>query len=305
LESFGNANLAPGLAETWKAWQHSPANGPVPLDALAAQPVHTWEFWLSANWHSFLEQTYGFVNGLAVCAAMAVLLRRLSRSEENAEREYWTEIVALTVSVPILMWVTLHKDVAEWTRAPAPAMPAVMRMPLLGFSLAAWAWFNVFLGIAGMAFVMLLNVHTRRRLALLELGWLGRGQWLYLMLLWVFVIGNFGRAVVHFSEQRLLTEGVVCLSAVLATMLVLLVPRTIATEPTRIPAGYGRLILRTALGALVCASAFPVAETLLVRAVYKDAPVMRPRDANNGPWTRFGPHAGWRYRPILRGDEHR
>jgi hypothetical protein len=125
------------------------------------------------------------------------------------------------------------------------------------------------------------------------------------VILWVFVIGNFGRIVVHFTEQRLLTEGVIALNAVLATMLLLLVPRTTAVEPSRILPGYGRLIGGAVLVALVCAAAFPVMETLSVRAVYKDAPVMRPRDDQTGPTTRFGPHAAWRYRPLLRGKNHR
>ncbi|HXY34368.1 MAG TPA: hypothetical protein VEI07_09080 [Planctomycetaceae bacterium] len=304
-ESFGNANLAPGLAQSWTSWQNSVANAPVPADVLGAQPVHHWEFWLSANWHSFLEQSYGFVNGLAVAAAMAVLLRRLGRSEESGPREYWTEIVAVTFVGPMLMWVNLQKDVGDWTSGPSPAMPASMRMPLIGFSLSAWAWFNVFFGVAALAFVVLLNIHTRRRLALLEQSWLGRGQWLYLILLWVLVIGNFGKAVVHFAEQRLLTEGVITLNAVLATMLLLLVPRTDDPQLSRIPARYGRLIARAALIAVICAAFFPVAETLCVRAVYKDAPVLRPRDATHGPTTRFGPHAAWRYQPLQKGEKHR
>ncbi len=304
LESFGNANLAPGLAEPWTNWQYSGTDIAVPVAALAAQPIHQWEFWLSANWHSFLEQTYGFVNGIAVIAGMAVLWRRLDRSDASGPREYWTEVLAIAIVAPVLMWVNLQKDVAEWTHAPA-AVPAIMRMPLLGFSLSAWAWFNVIFGMGAMAFVMLLNIHTRRRLALLEVGWLGRGQWLFLLILWVFVIGNFGRIVVHFTEQRLLTEGVITLNAVLATMLVLLVPRTVAPAPERIPPDYVRLVGRAAIAAVVCAVVFPVAETLSVRAVYANAPVMRPRDAEHPPTTRFGPHAAWKHRPLLRGKDHR
>jgi hypothetical protein len=311
LESFGNANLAPGLAESWTNWQHSPTDTSLPLAVLASQPVHHWEFWLSANWHSFLEQTYGFVNGFAVAAALGVLWRRLDRSNDSGPREYWTEVLAVSIVVPVLMWLTLQKDVAEWTLGPSPAnpsampaaMPATMRMPLLGFSLSAWGWFNILFGVAAAAFVMLLNVHTRRKLPLLELGWLGRGQWLYLLLLWVFVIGNFGRIVVHFAEQRLLTEGVVTLGAVLATLLVLLVPRSGGTLPDRVPPNYGRLIAGAVVTAVLCAVAFPMAETLSVRAVYGDAPVLRPRDAS-GPITRFGPHAAWKSRPLIRGQKH-
>jgi hypothetical protein len=305
FESFGNANLAPGLAESWTQWQHSSTNVPLPMDILAAQPVRHWEFWLSANWHSVLEQSYGFVNGLAAAAALAILLQRMAQSEETGPREYWTEILALTITVPALIWVNLQKDVSDWTQGPSPLMPPTMRMPLLGFSLSAWAWFNILFGIAAVALVMLLNVHTRRRLALLEQGWLGRGQWLYLALLWIFVIGNFGREIVRFSEQRLLTEGVITVNAILATILILLVPRTSPAPLSRIPAAYDRLLVRLVIVAILCAAVVPAAETLIVRAVYKDAPVMRPRDADNWPTTRFGAHAAWRYRPLLRGVNHR
>jgi len=150
LQSFGNANLAPGLAEPWTNWQNSQTDIPVSIVMLAAQPIHHWEFWLSANWHSFLEQTYGFVNGLAVIAAMAVLWRRLERSDDSGPREYWTEVVAVSIVVPVLMWVTLQKDVAEWTQGPPAAVPETMRMPLFGYSLSAWGWFNVIFGIAAM-----------------------------------------------------------------------------------------------------------------------------------------------------------
>ena len=304
LESFGSPNLAPGLASVWTTWQSSPAHLAFPPQILAAQPVHQWEFWLSANWHSFLEQTYGFVNGLAVVAAIALVLRRLGRCDDSAPREYWTEILAVVIAVPVLMWVNLEKNVIDWTSGHPPAMPAAMRMPLIDFSLSAWGWFNVVFGIAAMAFVMLLNIHTRRRLALLEQGWLGRGQWLYLVLVWVFVIGNFGKALVHFSEQRLLTEGVITLSAVLATMLLLLVPRTAVTQSNPIPANYGRLIGIAVVSTVLCAALFPVAETLSVRAVYGNAPVMQPVNATQHPITRFGAHAAWKYRPLLRGEKH-
>ncbi|HET6323460.1 MAG TPA: hypothetical protein VFG04_02075 [Planctomycetaceae bacterium] len=304
LESFGSPNLAPGLASVWTTWQSSPAHLAFPPQILAAQPVHQWEFWLSANWHSFLEQSYGFMNGLAVVAAMAVLSRRLGRCDDSAPREYWTEVLAVVIVIPVLMWVNLEKNVVDWTSGHPPAMPTAMRMPLLGFSLSAWGWFNVVFGIAAMAFVMLLNIHTRRRLPLLEQSWLGRGQWLYLMLLWVFVIGNFGKALVHFTEARLLTEGWITLSAVLATMLLLLVPRSVPPRTNPISPDYGRLIAISALGTVLCAALVPVVATLSTRAVYGDAPVMQPVNAAQYPTTRFGPHAAWKHRPLLRGAKH-
>jgi hypothetical protein len=308
LESLGNANLAPGLAEQWTTWQGSEAHSALPREVLTSMPLHHWEFWLSANWHSFLEQTYGFVNGLAVIAAMALLFRRIERNEEESPREYWTEIFAVTFIVPVLMWVNFSKNVAMWTPADAgrpPAMPQVLHMPLLGFPLSAWAWFNILFGIAAMAFFVLLNIHTRRKLPLLQQSWLGRGQWLFLLLMWVFVIANFGRVVVNFTEQRLLTEGLITVNAVLATMLVLLVPRATAQQPGPTVPNYGRLIATTVIVALLCATIVPATETLTVRAVYGDAPVAQYTNPSKFPQTRFGAHAAWKHQPLVRGEKHR
>ena len=63
---------------------------------------------------------------------------------------------------------------------------------------------------------------TRRGLAIVPSTWLGRGQLLYFLLLWAFVIGNFGRQLADFKEGRLLTEGMILLNAVFATLLILL-----------------------------------------------------------------------------------
>src|SRR5207248_2985102 len=53
---------------------------------------------------------------------------------------------------------------------------------------------------------------------------LGQGQLLYVVFLWWMVTGNLMRAVPPFHEQRLITEGVIHVNAVICTMLVLLWP---------------------------------------------------------------------------------
>jgi hypothetical protein len=147
-------------------------------------------------------------------------------------------------------------------------------------------------------------VHTRRRLALLEQSWLGRGQLLFVVLLWAFVIGNFGKALTGFSEQRLLTEGVITIDAVLATMLIFLVPANVPPVSSALRAnGFGRLIGISLVAMLLCAAIFPPLETLCVRAVYGDAPVHRA--GPDVPETRFGLHANWKRSPLLRGSDHK
>ena len=310
LLAFGNGNLGPGLGAAWTQWQvNSTTSANVfPEFLLNAHPAPGWQFWQSANWHSFLEQSYGFINGIGVIVAMALLSSRTESLENETKRQYWPEIVALSLVVPALLYVNLVKNIADWTRTNPShlvgAVPKVMRMPLLGLPLSAVAWFNIFFGMAALALVMLLSVHTRRRLALLEQSWLGRGQLLFVVLLWAFVIGNFGKALTGFSEQRLLTEGVITINAVLATMLIFLVPANVPPVSSALRTnGFGRLIGISLVATLLCAAIFPPLETLCVRAVYGDAPVHRA--GPNVPETRFGLHANWKRSPLLRGSDHK
>ncbi len=78
LESFGNGNLAPGVAAAWTKWQTQAGSSAYvfPAILLNVKPAPGWQFWHEANWHSFLEQSYGFVNGVGVIVGMGLLVRR-------------------------------------------------------------------------------------------------------------------------------------------------------------------------------------------------------------------------------------
>jgi hypothetical protein len=303
LESFGHRHLQPGLAEAWTAWQQtdSLAWPPAFLEGVSADP--RWAFWQSAGWHSFLEQSYGFVNGIGIAVALALVARRTARvDDDDARRVYWTEIVAVTLTVPVLLYVNMVKNVAAWTGAPAGALPPAMSMPLAGFSLSTLGWFNVIFGFAAAAFVMLLSIHTRRRLAILEQGWLGRGQLYLLVLMWAFVLGNLGRALIGFEERRLITEGTVTLNAVIVSLLILLVPRTRPVAPPEANGDFRRLVVASIIATVVCAALVPPLEAFCVRSVYGDA--VGRRVGRDGPQMRFGPKAQWKHRPLLKGKEH-
>ena len=307
LESFGNGNLSPGLADAWTEWQPHAASSAKVFPELLVN-VHSapgWQFWHETNWHSFLEQSYGFVNGIGVIVGMALIARRIGPLENKAERKHWPEIIALTVVLPALLYLNMVKNIADWTvRAPAAiALPKVMRIPLVGVQLSTLAWFNIFFGMAAIALVMLLSVHTKRRLALLEQSWLGRGQLLFVVLLWAFVIGNVSRTLPGFTEQRLLTEGVITLNAVFATLMIFLVPRSTPESPPSQTADFRRLVVGSVIAALLAAALIPPLETICVRAVYGDAPMRQV--GKNTPQIRFGPHATWRQSPLLKGSAHR
>jgi hypothetical protein len=128
--------------------------------------------------------------------------------------------------------------------------------------------------------------HLKSPLPLVPASALGRCQLLYVLFLWWVVVGNFERALVHFTAQRLVTEGVIVLNAGLCTCLLLL------TAPRhRAAPGDSDLDARAPLGRTVAVGLTAAAVAVLVdwgvvRALYGD------RFAGHaGLHIRFGPHA--------------
>jgi hypothetical protein len=104
-------------------------------------------------------------------------------------------------------------------------------------------------------------------LAFIPASALGRAQLLYLVFLWWMVIGNFERAVVAFAPQRLITEGVIFLNAVVCTLLVL----TRDTTPTYLPEPNWRRLLRATVIAGTLASVLSIVVNWgVTRAIYGD-----------------------------------
>jgi hypothetical protein len=308
LESFGNKNRVPRLAEAWTQWQKSSSVAYPPDFAKGLMIDERWKFWQQANWHSVLEQSYGFVNGLAVVAGIALILRRVAPLNNEAKRYRWTEIVAVTLALPVVLYVNFVKNVADWSAETPPLVPQVMRVPLIGFPISATGWFNVFFGCAALALVTLLCIHSRRRLALLDQSWLGRGQMFFLVLMWTFLIASFGKALgphngfPGFREGRLITEGTITLNVVLATLMILLVPRTRPETVSSPPNDMRWLVRASVLFTVLCAILIPPLEAVCTRSVYGDAPGWRT--GGHGPQMRFGPKAEWKHWPLLKGAAH-
>jgi hypothetical protein len=148
--------------------------------------------------------------------------------------------------------------------------------------------------------------HTRGpRLALLPHTHLGKGQSFYLVFLWVCVLFNFGLAVPGFRENRLLTEAVIFVNAIFATMLLLFFARphdgeAVVPERTRaVP--WAKAI---AVGLVVWIGAVTI-ETAGVRLAYGDHHAGHAgRNGGVDPQTRFGPDAEWRINPLLKERPH-
>jgi hypothetical protein len=172
------------------------------------------------NWHSVLEQTYGFINGLGIAYVMWKLRTRVPLIDESAGRAWIPKFAVIFVLLGIT-YLNLAKNPELWIKQ--KAIPAAMH----NISPDVWFAAAYFLLLAAMLWII------RIRPAFIPETPLGRGQLLFLLLLWWMVVGNFERALVGFTAQRLVTEGVIWLNAAILTCLIIRpLPIPILTTPT-------------------------------------------------------------------------
>ncbi|HNR33247.1 MAG TPA: hypothetical protein PKI11_20320, partial [Candidatus Hydrogenedentes bacterium] len=251
-----------------KLWLVALGNPTIESDAAV---VAQWAHWQGANWHSFLEQSYGFINGIGIAVAMALLARRAGRVAGDPAQRRWTEVFCVAFVLFGLTFVNVFKNVPTWVND-YKIVPALMKAPLFpSIELSAAVWFNSVYALITLAGVALMLRHMRRPLAFVPPTWLGKGQLLYLVFLWMVVVANFERALPRFSEGRLITEWVIFVNAVVATVLIVTLLREgmhVPEEPERGLRGWacGNAVLGVAAVAL---AAFGM--TWGVREIYGDA----------------------------------
>ncbi len=267
-----------------------------PAHTSDAAVIAKWAHWQQANWHSFLEQTYGFFNGIGVALVLLMLLRRAPAAEPMDGAARPTKVLAVAFTLLLLTVLNIQKNVPEWVER--GGLQAVMRAPwFASMEASAMTWFLFYFGALSVAVIVLLHRHLRRPIALVPATALGKGQLYFLVLLWIVVTANLERALTGFQEQRLLTEGTIFLNAVLATVLILVWP---PATPSAAPTTEGAFPLgratRWAAVAMLFAALFFTGTTRLFygNEAAGHATVQK----------RFGADAVWRIQPLQSGKKH-
>ena len=304
LLSGALGGLALTTAQFVKVLCVSPGN---PVLTNNAAVIEFWKHWRSANWHSIaLEQFAGVLYGLAIVIPLGILASRLPVRRDEPRVRPWTEIFSVVFVFNILTYINIVKNVRDWTEA-RPVGPGMfrsvaefLRAPLIGnITLSAWTWFTLmWLGFTACT-VWVLVRHRKQPVSLVASAWLGKGQLLYLMFLWLIVIANFTKAVVAFSDGRIATEGMVMVNALICTVLILGYARPQDETPAIREANFGRLTRQSAALLCILLVATVTIYTTGIRALY------------GNQWTgwggnnlRFGANADWRAKPLLKTKPH-
>ncbi len=264
--------------------------------------IQAWAHWRSANWHSLLaEQGVGLLYGLAIVVPMAVLAARTPIVSNPPRLRKWTESLCAFLILNVLLYINLVKNVADWTREHGGfrSVPLRMKAPLFAsLEFSALMWFNLLFLAFAVTTVALLVAHSKRPLALVPRTWVGKGQLFYLLFLWAIVIGNYEKALTAFHEQRLGTEAIILVNALLATWLLLVYVREEDAAP--FPVESEIPLQRWVLGGFGAMAVAAFVFAGITHGVYGDR-----HDGWGGRNLRWGPEADWRVKPILKSREHR
>ncbi len=305
--AFGG--LALTTAQFLKVFCYTPGNPVLTTDPAVIQ---AWQHWRSANWHSImLEQFAGVLYGLAIVIPIGLLASRLPVRRDEPRVRRWTEIFAVVFVFNILSYVNIVKNIEDWTAAHKVgvngreavfrAVGEVLRAPLFGnIQMSAWAWFTLMWIAFTAATLVVLVRHRTHPVALLPKSWLGKGQLLYLMFLWLIVIANFAKAVVAFSDGRIATEGTTMFNALICTVLILGWTRQADETPAIREVDFGSWTRKVGLFALMLLVVTTTVYTTCIRSVYGDLPT-----GWGGRNVRFGPNADWRVKPLLKSIQHK
>jgi hypothetical protein len=159
-------------------------------------------------------------------------------------------------------------------------------------------WFELFYIGIGIACVWLLSVHFREALAFIPTSWLGKGQLLYLVLLWWMIIFNFERALVGFSPHRLVTEGVITLNGIICTVLIALGPQMVPKQTGSVFA-FNDWIWKTSIWGIVT-----LVGTTIIFWVVKHALFGQAHAPGGALHIRFGPDSNAPKEKPKTGEQH-
>lgn len=245
---------------------------------------------LKTNWHSVMEQTQGLFFGIGLAMAMGILAKHAPQVSNIPAMPQWTLVFAIGFVLVLLTYLNYRKATATWVQQVESLPDRLYGIPVSAYVRSRFTigWFELIYIAIGIAVIGLSVAHLRQPLQFIPASWLGKGQLLYLIFLWWVVVFNFERALVGFTPQRLITEGVITFNAVVCTMLIALGVQWVSIrEPvSQIAISYAGWVGKIMIAGAIAMALATLAEWRLTHAIYghEHAP-------GAGLHIRFGPNA--------------
>jgi hypothetical protein len=176
-------------------------------------PIGRYEILHGLDYWKWMEQGFGLIMGLGVGAVFLRGMRtRLSPPPEDSQSRR-LDVVSLLLLLVVMMWANLSKNVTNWARG------NYIPQSILG---VGPAWWFLAIGVLVSAIAVAAVVRQYQgRLALAPASDFGRTQWLFLIVLWVPVVGAFTQALPGLSGRGVfLVQASFLITAALCSLIV-------------------------------------------------------------------------------------
>ena len=165
---------------------------------------------VSMDWWKIMEQTFGLLTGLGVGIVMLLLRHQLPELRHEKLSFDWGQSFAIFFLLVPMFWVNLQQNVETYIKW------KMVDTSVLGLSPALCFHFGYIL--FGLVVIIFILNARRIKLDMLPESGIGKGQLLFLLVLWMAVIGDQFKAFLQFNHARLIVEGSFYVSALLLTI---------------------------------------------------------------------------------------
>ena len=149
--------------------------------------LHGLDYW------KWMEQLFGLVMGLGVAIGFLGRLRtRLAPAEED-QPSGWLNTVAAVFLLVVMMWSNLAKNLSTWAQT--------QHIPETFFSLETRWWFLAVSGLLAVVALLAIVRHRGAALRFVPSASVGRAQLLFLLILWVAILGAFTQALPRVADK--------------------------------------------------------------------------------------------------------
>ncbi len=149
-------------------------------------PIGRYEALQGLDYWKWMEQLFGLIMGLGVGLAFLGNLRKKLVPPEEDQNSKNLNTIGLVFLLIIMMWANLHKNVLSWAKS--------NHIPEYFFGIPAQWWFLI-VGLLLSAMILTAIVrHRRGNLPLVPSSDFGKGQFLFLIILWIAIAGAFTQA---------------------------------------------------------------------------------------------------------------
>ncbi|UCD52967.1 MAG: hypothetical protein JSW27_10075 [Phycisphaerales bacterium] len=145
------------------------------------------------DYWKWMEQLFGLVMGLGVAIGFLGRLRtRLAPAEED-QSSGWLNTIAAVFLFVVMMWTNLAKNLRTWAQSD--------HIPETFFSLDTNWWFLAVSGLLAVVVLLAIVRHRGTALRFVPSASVGRAQLLFLLILWVAILGAFTQALPRVADR--------------------------------------------------------------------------------------------------------